>query len=61
MSKSESLIRAQKKYHEKYKERLKRITITFYPTETEEWEHLQSQEPKQTYIKNLIRQDMNRA
>lgn len=55
---SESQKRAAKKYKEKYKEKVKRITIDFYPAEEELWEHLQSQEKKQTYIKDLIRKDM---
>lgn len=55
---SEAQLRAVKKYKEKYKEKVKRITVDFYPTETDLWEHIQSQEKKQTYIKDLIRKDM---
>ena len=54
---SESQLRAVKKY----KEKVKRITIDFYPTEEDLWNHLQSQDKKQTYIKDLIRKDMEKG
>ena len=44
---------------QKYKQKVKRITIEFHPSEAELWEHIQSQPKKQTYIKDLIRKDMN--
>lgn len=43
---------------QKYKQKVKRITLEFHPTEEELWEHIQSQPKKQTYIKDLIREDM---
>ena len=43
---------------QKYKQKVKRITLEFHPTEEEMWEHIQSQPKKQTYIKDLIRKDM---
>ena len=50
---------AQKRAKNKYlKEKTNRITISFYPTEAELWEHLQKQGKKQTYIKELIRKDI---
>ena len=49
---------AQRKAVTKYKQKVKRITIDFHPSETDLWEHIQSQEKKQTYIKSLIRADM---
>lgn len=49
---------AQKKAIKKYREKLNRICIDFSPAEQELWEHIQSQEKKQTYIKDLIRADM---
>ena len=52
---------AQLKASKKYKEKVKRITIEFHPTELEMWEHIQSQPKKQTYIKNLIKADMKRS
>ncbi len=54
MKASEAQLRANKKY----KEKVKRILLEFHPTEMDMWEHLQSQEKKQTYLKALIRADM---
>ncbi len=51
---SEAQLRAVKKF----KEKTKRITLEFHPTEEEMWNHIQSQPKKQTYIKDLIRKDM---
>lgn len=51
---------AQKKAVKKYKEKVKRITVDFSPAEQELWEHIQSQPKKQTYIKDLIRADMDK-
>lgn len=44
----------------KYKQKVKRITIDFYPTEEDLWEHIQNQPNKQGYIKKLIRADMEK-
>lgn len=44
----------------KYKQKVKRFSIDFCPTELELWEHLQAQPRKQTYIKELIRRDIER-
>jgi hypothetical protein len=52
---------AQMKAVAKYKEKVKRSTIDFGPTESDLWEQLQSQPKKQTYIKNLIRADMEKG
>lgn len=49
---------AQLKASKKYKEKVKRITVDFYPTDADLWEYLNSQPKKQTYIKQLIRADM---
>jgi hypothetical protein len=51
---------AQMKAVRNYKKKVNRITIDFAPTETELWEHIQSQPKKQTYIKDLIRADMKK-
>lgn len=51
---------AQRRAITKYKQKVKRITIDFHPSENELWEHIQSQEKKQTYIKNLIRADLGK-
>ena len=52
---------AQLKAVKKYKQKVKRITIEFHPSEEELWQHIQSQPKKQTYIKDLIRKDMNKG
>lgn len=51
---------AQKKAIKNYKKKLNRITIDFSPAEADLWEHIQNQPKKQTYIKNLIRADMDK-
>lgn len=51
---------AQKKAVKKYKEKMKRITIEFYPSEMELYDHIQQQPKKQTYVKDLIRADLNK-
>ena len=53
---SEAQLRAIKNY----KKKMNRITIDFSPAEAEMWEHIQKQPKKQTYIKNLIRADMDK-
>jgi hypothetical protein len=53
---------AQKRAKAKYKaEKVKKVMLEFYPTEAELLEHLDKQEKKQTYIKNLIREDMKKG
>lgn len=52
---------AQLKAVSKYRQKLKRITIDFYPADEEMWEHIQNQPKKQTYIKDLIRADMKKG
>lgn len=51
---------AQLKAVKKYQEKTKRITIRFFPSEMELWDHIQSQDNKQGYIKSLIRKDMEK-
>ena len=51
---------AQKKAVKKYKENVKRITLEFSPAEADLFEHIGKQDRKQTYIKDLIRNDMKR-
>ena len=51
---------AQKKAVKKYKEKVKRMTIDFHPSEMNLYEHIQQQPKKQTYIKDLIRKDMGK-
>ena len=50
----------QKKALDKYKANVKRLTIDFPPSDAALWEHIQKQPKKQTYIKDLIRADMER-
>lgn len=53
---------AQKRAKSKYKsEKVKKVLLEFYPTETDLVEHLEKQEKKQTYIKSLIREDMKKG
>jgi hypothetical protein len=52
---------AQLRAAQKYKrEKVKRITVDFSPTESGLWKHIQGQPNKQGYIKGLIRTDMER-
>ena len=53
---SEAQLRAIKKY----KEKMKRISLDFSPAEADIWEHVQAQPKKQTFIKNLIRENMKK-
>lgn len=47
---------------QKYKrENVKRITVDFYPAESDLWEQIEKQPKKQTYIKDLIRADMEKS
>ena len=51
---------AQKRAKAKYKSKAKRITIDFYPTEQALLDHINKQPKKQTYIKDLVRADMEK-
>lgn len=51
---------AQQKAKRNYLAKGKRMTIDFYPTEADLIAHIEKQPKKQTYIKDLIRDDMNR-
>lgn len=53
---SEAQLRAVKEY----KKKVKRLTLDFCPTESDLYEHICSQLKKQTYIKDLIRADMEK-
>lgn len=54
-----TLTDAQRRAKAKYKaQKVKKILVEFYATDTELWEKLQAQENKQGYIKDLIRRDM---
>lgn len=49
---------AEKKARKAYREKGKRFTVEFYPTEQALINWLYAKENKQAYIKDLIRQDM---
>lgn len=53
---------AQRRAIQKYKQKTptKKVTIEFFPSDMELLNHLQSQDKKQTYIKELIRKDIMR-
>lgn len=52
---------AQKRAKAKYNQNnVTRFRIDFYPTEQDLWEHINNQPKKQTYIKELVRADMNK-
>lgn len=52
---------AQKRASAKYqREKVKRISTSFYPDDSDIWDHLNNQTNKQGYIKQLIREDMER-
>jgi hypothetical protein len=52
---------AQKRATKKYREKTNKIQLEFSPAESELWQHIQNQPKKQTYIKDLIRADMNKG
>ena len=51
---------SQKRADKKYRTKVKKMLLEFYPTDAEMLEHLNKQDKKQSYIKNLIREDMNK-
>lgn len=57
MAQSEAARKADMKYKA---EKTKRLTIRFYPADEDVFRHLQEQPSKQGYIKQLIREDMQR-
>ena len=54
---SEAHLKAVKKY----KQKVKRITVDFHPTEIDLYEHIAQQPNKQGYIKALIRADIEKG
>ena len=52
---------SQLKAVKKFNEKRNRITVDFYPTESDLWDHINQQPKKQTYIKDLIRADLERS
>ena len=55
---SDAQLRAVSNYRKK---NIKRITTDFYPTEQDLWDHVQTKDNKQGYIKDLIRADMEKG
>ena len=54
-----ALTEAQKRAQRKYvRESVKQMTVRFYPSETDVWEWLNSQENKAGHVKALIQADM---
>ena len=51
---------AQKRAKKKYRKKEKRLSIDFAPTEADLFAHIEKQPRKATYIKNLIRADMEK-
>lgn len=51
---------AQKKAKKKYRDSGKRLTVDFYPSESDLIAYVEKQPNKQGYIKSLIRADMEK-
>ena len=51
---------AQKRARKKYQKKIKRLTIDFFPTEKSLVDKINEQPKKQTYIKDLIRLDIEK-
>ena len=51
---------SQRNAKKKYLAKGKRMTIDFYPSEADLIAQIEKQPQKQTYIKNLIRQDIEK-
>lgn len=54
----DTMTEAQKKAKAKYEQKCNHQTICFYPNDTDIWEYLNAQSQKQTFIKDLIRKEM---
>lgn len=54
---TEAQLRANAKYK---RNNVKKVLLEFYESDMELYEHIQKQEKKQTYIKELIRRDMEK-
>ena len=52
---------SQRRAKAKYRRKMVRLTLDFYPTEMELVEQINKQPAKQTYIKDLIRADITRG
>ena len=62
MSEESTVSQAQKNAVSKYRrEKVKEISLRFYPSHYELWEHVKSQPKAAEYVRNLIREDMVRS
>ena len=53
---------AQRRAKAKYTaDKVKQVSLAFYPTEADLLAHLAKQPQKQTYLKDLIRKDMDKT
>ncbi len=52
------LTEARKRAKAKYNDKVKKMTIEFYPTDADILKKLEEQPSKQGYIKDLIRKDL---
>lgn len=52
---------AQKRAKKNYRDKGKRLTLDFYPSEQDLIAHLEAQDKVATYIKDLIREDMKKG
>ena len=55
-----ALTEAQKKARENYRKKVTRVLLEFSLKEADLIAHLEKYEQRQVYIKNLIREDMNK-
>ncbi len=55
-----ALTEAQKRAKRNYEKKVKKISLQFYPTETDLYEFLQTKDNKAGFIKQLIREAMEK-
>ncbi len=55
-----ALTEAQRRAKQKYEKNLKRIQVTFYGTESDLFEYLETKDNKAGFIKQLIREAMEK-
>lgn len=60
---SEALRRAKRKYRERTTKdgTVKRLCLEFYPSEHDVYDHIAAHMPMATYVKGLVRKDMERC
>jgi hypothetical protein len=60
VNKMSPLTEAQKRAKAKYNSRVTKVSIEFYPSDADLLQKVQEQENKQKYLKDLIRQDIEK-